>query len=174
MYEDVVLPRWDLEPHHFASTLYGYVMACFAFVDLLSKPWQPSTRDQTLRMTYFMDRHIGQRGLAHEIAIQMWRHALMHTGGPQRFVETNSQTTYLWLLHWGREHLPPDQHMTFSELGGGERILNMTLFYLLEDLIRGGESLFSEAEQDADLGRRIERTHASVREYRFGQKTGRS
>ena len=50
----------------------------------------------------------------------------------------------------------------------------MTLFYLLEDLIRGGENLFSEAEQDADLGRRIERTHASVREYRFGQKTGRS
>lgn len=88
-----------------------------------------------------MDRHIGQRGLAHEIAIQMWRHALMHTG-PQRLVETNSQTTYLWLLHRGREHLPPDQHMTFSELGGGERILNKTLFYTLEDLIRGGENLF--------------------------------
>lgn len=170
VYGDMVLPRWNHERHGFASTLYGYVMNCFAFVDLLSRLSKPSIRNQTDRMVHFMEEHIAHRRLAHEIAIQMWRHALMHTGRPQRLIENSSQITYLWLLHWGREQLPRDQHMTLLDLSRDEKVLNMALFYLIEDLLSGAERLFSEAHRDARLARTIETTHVSVREYRFTRR----
>ena len=169
IYQEIVLPRWDIERHHFASTLYGYIMGCFAFVDLLSKLSQ-SSPNQTDRMIGFMEAHIGERRLANEIAIQMWRHALMHTGNPQRLIEKDSGATYLWLLHWGRNHMPPDQHMTFRELPSGERVLNTALFFLIEDVLRGAENLFSEASHDMALALSIENAQASVRQYRFERR----
>lgn len=171
VYQELVLPRWEFERHHFPSTLYGYVTRCFAFVDLLSKLWRPSAfKYQNDRMIQFMEAHIAERRLANEIAIQMWRHALMHTGSPQRLIEKDSGVTYVWLLQWGREHMPPEQHMTFSELDSSQRVLNMALFFLIEDLIRGAENLFFEADQNADLARSIERANASVREHRFTKR----
>ena len=94
----------------------------------------------------------------------------MYTGRPQFLIDNTSETKYLWLLQWGREHMAPEQHMTFSDLSSGEKVLNMALFYLLEDLQRGAERLFSEANQTAALARSIEGAHASVREYRFTKR----
>lgn len=40
-----------------------------------------------------------------EVAVQLWRHSLMHTGLPRELEYKNTGTRVRWLLHW-REHLP--------------------------------------------------------------------
>ena len=78
VYSTLVLPHWGSELHGFPQTLYGYMMAFFARVDLLSAYWKgnAASRDQTTRMIDFMDTYISRDHEANSVAVQMWRHKL--------------------------------------------------------------------------------------------------
>ena len=144
VYAALVLPHWgDTELHGFPRTLYGYVMSSFSFVDLLSHYRYPGERQQTNRMRKFLSAYTGARPDAAAVAVQMWRHTLMHTANPQPVLEKGTGKVYGWLLHW-REHLPRDQHMRFQQ-PGREVVLTVGLSYFWAELGWGAERLFEEA-----------------------------
>lgn len=132
VYSSLVLPTWLKEMHGFPQTLYGYMMRVFSFVDLLSAYWKGSDKDQSKRMLDFMNAYIRAEPEANSVAIQIWRHKLMHTAQPRQLQDARTSKKYKWLLHW-YEHLPEEQHYTFSATSD-TRILNIGLMYLIRDL----------------------------------------
>lgn len=159
VYAQLVLPGWGGPLHGLHRTLYGHVMNCFAFIDLLSQYWMGMTRDrgQTQRMIELMQRYLRYEALASSVAVRMWRHALMHTAGPKVLVGRPSGRPYRWLLHW-REHLPRDQHMKFQQAPEAW-ILNIGLAYLVEDLQIGAGRYFTHVDSSPDLQARLLSAH---------------
>lgn len=149
VYTEVVLPRWgSRENQGFPRTLYGYVMATFSMIDLLSH-LRYSDSNQTPRMRKFLHQYVGASREAAAVATQLWRHTLMHTANPRMLIDQASGRTYRWLLHW-REHLPREQHMQFQRTDG-ESILNVGLMYLVEELAAAARRAFADAENSPQL-----------------------
>ncbi len=162
VYTQLVLPGWGGPFHGFHRALYGYVMNCFAFIDLLSHYWMGTTgvRGQTQRMIQLMQRYLAYEALASSVAVQMWRHKMMHTANPQVLLGHPSGRRYRWLLQW-REHLPRDQHMEFQQ-APEDWILNIGLAYLVEDLRIGAGRYFADVDGSPDLQARLLAAHRNV------------
>src|SRR5262249_28813116 len=80
VYQELVLPGWGSPDRHgFPRTLYGYVMNAFSIVDLLSVYWEPSEQQQTSRMRRLLVDYLNVPKRQAAIAVQLWRHTLMHT-----------------------------------------------------------------------------------------------
>ena len=168
VYEELVLPHWGSSDRHgFPRTLYGYVMNAFAFVDLLSqyRTGSTATRGQTRRMTNLMVDCLASPRQEAETAVRLWRHTLMHTGNPRRLVDESSMRRLRWLLHW-REHLPREQHMTFSR-ASNETILNLGAMYLVEDLLVVANQLFSELAENRTLRDHVDTVESDLGRARF-------
>lgn len=160
VYAELVLPHWGSAEHHgLPRTLYGYVMGSFSIVDLLSQH-RYSDPSQTTRMRRFLQDYMGASPDAAAVAVQLWRHALMHTANPRVLVEKASGRTFRWLLHW-REHLPRDQHMELQQTDG-ESILNIGLIYLVEELAAAVSRVFADAESSAGLRDRFLRVSSDL------------
>lgn len=67
---ELVAPRWDVDPRHFARTLYAYVMAAFSFVDLLSS-YRYSGASQTQRMGMLLTDYLGADPEAAAAAVKL-------------------------------------------------------------------------------------------------------
>lgn len=127
----VVRPTWQAHAHHFPATLWAYVMAGFARLDLYSRLWDGDvTKDQTVRMRAFLESYLPRDPLADALAIQLWRHTLMHTSRPRRLRDRASGLEYSYLLHWGAPEFPRDHHYQIS---GGNK-LGFGLEHFLDDL----------------------------------------
>lgn len=137
------------------QTLYGYMMGVFARLDLYSSYWKGSTesRGQTKRMVQFMSTYLSQDLEANAVAVQLWRHKLMHTSRPRAITDQHTGISYYWLLHWW-ERLPLERHYTFTN-SSGRRILNLGLVYLIEDLRRSSNAYFSEVGSSSELQKRL-------------------
>lgn len=147
VYHELVLPRWgDPVWHGLPRTLYGYMMLTLSTVDLLSV-FRHGLQDQTARMRSFLAGNMSYATLEAAVAVQLWRHTLMHTGSPSVVTERGTGERFRWLLHWGADHLPRDQHMHLVT-GDGSRILGVGLEYLVQDLEVAARQLFSQAERD--------------------------
>jgi len=141
VYEKLVLPTWGKEMHGFPQTLYGYMMEVFSYIDLMSAYWKGNENDQTKRMIGFMNKYIRDATEKNSVSVQVWRHKLMHTANPRILKNNDTNKQYQWLLHW-YEHLPIEQHFTFSETTD-RKILNIGLVYLVRD-IEGALSRYEE------------------------------
>lgn len=127
----VVRPTWQAHTHHFPATLWAYVMAGFARLALYSRLWDgDATRVQTVRMRAFLACYLPRDPLADALAIQLWRHTLMHTSRPRRLRDRASGLEYSYLLHWGAPEFPRVHHYQIS---GGNK-LNFGLEHFLDDL----------------------------------------
>lgn len=164
IYEEIVSPRWNIETRRYPQTLYGYVMKSFSMIDVLSVYWSGETRWQTPRMMRFLMRYFGADRVPAYIAVQMWRHTLMHTGVPREFVFEG--ITYRWLLHWGDE-LPSEQHLTLSD-AGRQKILNMSLLQLVDGLRSAVQTYFRDLNSDTTLQGNLVATLPSVRKRHIG------
>lgn len=155
VYSALVLPTWQTESHGYPQTLYGYMMACFSHIDLLSAYWKGdlSTKNQTERMVGFMERYMKKDREACSLAVKVWRHKLMHTAAPRRVRHRSSGLEYRWLLHW-REHLPVSQHFSLTAYDDGKK-LSLGLIYLIEDLERAQEGYFQELGGSEELKERL-------------------
>lgn len=149
IYRELVLPNWGKELHGFPDTLYGFMTGLFARVDMASAYWKGNFDSQTLRMVGFMDLYVSSNREANSVAVQMWRHKLMHTSQPRYLRNEKIGKTYRWLLHWWT-HLPAEQHYTFVETSDS-RILNIGLVYLISDLRRGIERFLHDLQGSVDL-----------------------
>lgn len=167
IYDTLVIPHWGGELHGFPHTLRGYMMNCFAHIDLFSAYWKGDTqsKNQTRRMIDFMQRYMSYDREASNVAVQIWRHKLMHTGEPRPVVEKDAGTVYKWLLHWWKE-LPPEQHFTFSEAPDGKN-LNTGLVYLIGDLKKGLEEYLADLSGDPQLQENFERVEAELKSGKF-------
>jgi len=115
-------------------------MNVFSRIDLLSSYLQGNLLKQkpkikqTPKMISFMDKYFLTEHEANSLAIQLWRHGLMHTSQPRLLVDEKKDHTYRWLLHWGQE-LPKEQHFTLSKSNNSTK-LNLAIVYLVDDLKR--------------------------------------
>lgn len=174
VYAEVMRPRSGGELLGLPQTLYGYMMLCFAWIDLLSSYWDGGAeRSQNLRMLNFMDRYISPHRKArrevHNVAVQCWRHKLMHTTEPRRLREASTGVEYDWLLHWWTD-LPADQHYTFQHGSTNRKILNMGLIYLIADIRHGLEQYLDDLTVDQDLQRNFERIQANLNLQEFSAR----
>lgn len=167
VYSTLVLPHWGGELHGFPHTLYGYMMGLFARIDLLSAYWKgdASSHGQTIRMIKFMDQYLSPNHEANSVAVQMWRHKLMHTSEPRHLHDHHTGKIYRWLLHWG-EHLPSHQHYTFAETSDS-RILNIGLMYLIADLKNGIEKYLADLSASLALQENFQKVQDELTSYKF-------
>jgi hypothetical protein len=167
VYSTLVLPHWGDKLHGFPHTLHGYMMDLFARIDLLSAFWKgdASSQGQTLRMIEFMDRYLSPNHEANSVAVQMWRHKLMHTSEPRYLHDDRTGKIYRWLLHWG-EHLPSEQHYTFAETSDS-RILNIGLIYLIANLNNGIETYLADLSASPVLQDSYEKVQAELTSYKL-------
>lgn len=165
IFADLVLPTWSTALHGFPHTLYGLMMVTFARLDLLSAYWRgdAGSKGQTDRMIDFMDAFIQPDREANAVAVQMWRHKLMHTGEPRYLHDSRTGRHYRWLLHWSH-HLPRDQHFKFAD-SADSRILNLALLYLIQDVKRGAEAYVRQLAADSENQRRYLSVDAELSSY---------
>jgi hypothetical protein len=81
-------------------------------IDVLSSYWsgQVGSSGQTRRMASFMDRYLYPgRTDEHQVAVQMFRHTLMHTGALRFLYDRTTDTRYTWRVFFG-EGLRPEWH----------------------------------------------------------------
>jgi hypothetical protein len=97
--------RFFGDTRNFPHAHYGYLMACMAQIDLMSKcEWGPNepARNQTPRMQSFMERYLDtQKADEHRVAIQLMRHTLMHTGALRFLYDEKNETAYTWRIYFG-------------------------------------------------------------------------
>jgi len=165
VYKTLVLPHWNKELHGFPQTLYGYMMRVFTFVDLLSAYWMGNDGDQSKRVLAFMNKYMRLDEEANSVALQMWRHKLMHTAQPRALEDANAEKTYYWLLHW-QDHLPEDQHYTFSNTSG-RRILNIGLAYLISDLKQGAANYDRELATSKEMQANYSRFEEKLSSFKY-------
>lgn len=164
VFAELVLPTWGTDRHGWPRTLYGQVMGGFSLLDRFSQLAVADDR-QTPRMVEFAVRWLKYDPMLSNIAVQMWRHGLMHTGQPQRLIDSRAGNTWRWLLHWGSSHLPREQHMTWSTSGPGENILNFALLHFLDDLHASVDRWFRTLKDDVAEAERIVAYHAQLAEH---------
>src|SRR5947209_6346801 len=98
IYDGQVLPNWGSAIRHgFPRTLYGYVMSTFAMVDVISLLEHGDRVKQTPRMRRLLVDRLRVDTHAAAVAVQMWRHTLMHTGNPGVLVDRQTGLRYQWL-----------------------------------------------------------------------------
>jgi hypothetical protein len=164
---NLMLPNWGTELHGFSHTLCGYMMRAFSYIDLLSSYWNGTgSKPQTERMVDFMDRYMGYERQAHSLAVQLWRHKLMHTAWPRKLRDPATGKSMYWLLQWYEQHLPRDQHFTFSD-AGHQVNLNIGAIYLIEDIERAAARYFDEMDGSQELQTKADATARELNSYEF-------
>lgn len=148
VYSRLVQQTFEDHTHHFPITLWAYLMAAFARVDLYSRLWAGHDKPQTPRMNKFLQQYSSGDPLAHALAVKLWRHTLMHTSRPRRLRDPTNGREFCYLLHWGADHLPLAQHYTVT--GSDKLVLGVE--YFLADLDR----MFTAFAADAISDERIQ------------------
>jgi hypothetical protein len=92
----------------FHNSCHAYVMLCFAWLDGLSSYWAGSKdkispcntkRSQTRRITAFLAKYHSPQHDVHRVAVQLWRHTLMHESKPREICD-DAGNHYRWRLYW--------------------------------------------------------------------------
>jgi len=134
VFRQVVVPGREREVGY-AQTLYGYVHRVFGFIDVLSAYWEGNDRrNQSQRMVDFMEKYMGPNRRAHSVAVQIWRHKLVHTALPRDLRDSTTGKTMHYMIQWHETQMHPEQpHYTIVAFGRDE-VFNLACISLLEDL----------------------------------------
>jgi len=163
--------RFFGHPSNFPNAHYGYLMACMGKIDVLSSFWsgQLGSRGQTCRMILFMDRYLHPgRHEEHQVAVQMFRHTLMHTGSLRFLYNRTTKTRYTWRVYFG-EGLRPEWHyrittederyqdqlralaVSTGSTSSTIKVLNASVPRFVGDLNHAAQAYLSEFETDSRL-----------------------
>ena len=146
-------------------TLYGYVMATFSHIDLISS-YNLGTRNVPIntRMVHFLVRYMGVDENISRILIEMFRHNIVHTSTPRPSTNRTTGVTYRWLLQWSDDQLPREQLFTIQER---EPIINLSLTGLLDTTISGLERYLDELNKSPDLQQKFDAVETQLRTNEF-------
>lgn len=147
--DEAVAPRFRNERIlGFTGALYGLLMFAFAQLDSWSLRALPEHK-QSLRMVRFLDRFVhADRREENRLAVQLWRHQLVHQGRPEVLTDKDSGIQYRWLLHWGRPYLHDDLHYHIVRTDSRTRKLDFGLLQFIDDMERGLETFLGLVETD--------------------------
>ena len=160
----LVLPGWLGPQHGMPDSLYGYIMGVFSRVDLMSAYWRGGFATQSTRMVDFMTTYMQPDRRINSILVQVWRHKLMHTSSPRELKDEQAGFTYRWLLQWGDEHLPRDQHLKFQSNGEN---LNLSLVGLIEDVRQAARHYLSELTSSPALEANYDKVEVELNTYAY-------
>lgn len=156
IYRALVQPTWSDDATHYPATLWCLVMGVFSRIDLYSLLWDGGERvrkGQTERMVEFLQTYLQRDPIVDRLAIQLFRHTLMHTSQPRTIRHSNTSKLFSYNLQWESGHLPRENHWRLVD---GFHV-EYGLEYLIEDLDLGLNRLLSEAERSDELVKRIEK-----------------
>jgi hypothetical protein len=160
----LVLPGWGGPRHGMPDTLFGYMMSLFARIDLYAAYWRGSFAGQSLRMVDFMEEYMSVGRTEASLALQFWRHKLMHTSAPRELRDPLKAQSYRWLLHWSDEHLPREQHF---KLQGNGLILNLSLVGLIDHTQLALSAYLSALRTDGALQAKFDAVELELSAYEF-------
>jgi hypothetical protein len=106
-----------------------------------------------------------------DVAVQIWRHKLMHTAEPRTLMEKGSGIRYRWLLHWSVDHLPREQHFVLTQTGNRKK-LDLALICLIEDLRKALDAYLGDLASESSLQSNFQKVDAemqSEQEFRLRQ-----
>lgn len=164
VYQTLVLPGWLGPKHGMPDTLFGYMMGVFARVDLVSAYWHGTFNNQSRRMVSFMTTYMQSDPIANSVAVQIWRHKLMHTAAPRELIDTQGGAPFRWLLHWGDDHLPRGQHFHFQD---GNHNLNLSLFALIENTRCAAAAYIANMRNSTQLTVNYDAVERELESYEF-------
>ena len=116
-------------------------------------------------MIAFMEKYISPNREANSLAVQVWRHKLMHTAEPRFLTNRTTGKVYKWLLHW-YDQLPIEQHYIFQETSD-MKVLNIGLMYLIMDIKSGAEKYLTDLATSAQLQINYERVEQTLNSSSF-------
>lgn len=90
-------------------------MVCMSKIDLISLYWEGHNgMHQTERMISFMDKYLHPgKSEENRVAVQMFRHTLMHTGELRFLYNEETKSAFTWRVHFG-DKLPSDLHYSIT------------------------------------------------------------
>ena len=149
-YHRLVLP--PVATHGFTQTLYGYMHRVFAFVDALSSYWRGTDKgNQSRRMVDFMGVYFGANREAHNIAVQIWRHKLVHTALPRTLRLPATGGVVRYMIQWHESQMTPGQPHYTIVASGRDQVFNLSCISLIEDLERAADRFVAELQESAPL-----------------------
>ena len=149
LYNKLIGPGLLGDLNNFPHTLYGLVVAAFSRIDLYSAYYVGSLKSPiTNRMTEFMVSFMGIDEKAARVAVEMFRHSIVHTGIPRPSSDKTSGVRFLWLLHWGDDHLPRADNLALQPNG---YVVNLSLLGLLDELKVGLSRYLQALSTDQSL-----------------------
>ncbi len=93
---------WEI-PGGPGAAFFPAVLYAFATIDYFSSYWAgwndsggDRAKNQTNRLTSFMVKYLGYAAKESKIAVNIWRHKLMHTGEPRVLRARTGSERYLW------------------------------------------------------------------------------
>lgn len=155
VYENLVKPNWCNYEKRFYRTLYGYILNCFSFIDLLSgflygtQHWKSLGINETKALSNFIYQYLKWNKEESLIAVNLFRHCLIHKANIYPHLDING-IKHRWLLHWSDNELPGSQHAQFQLLAN-EKILNLNLFHFIDDILKGVKEYKNDLKRDSRL-----------------------
>lgn len=154
----------DADGAYYFMSLYALLMGVFSQVDLYAALLAGSIgKGQTQRMRDFLNRYSGRDPLASMLAVQLYRHTLMHTSRPRLLLDETTGRTHAFLLHWGRKRGHASAHYTIDADGK----LTLNLECLVEDVSRMLDAFIADATADSLISARIEALWPDIMVQRF-------
>jgi hypothetical protein len=154
----------DAQGAYYFMSLYALLMGVFSQVDLYAALLAGSIgKGQTKRMRDFLNRYSGRDPFASMLAVQLYRHTLMHTSRPRLLLDETTGRTHAFLLHWGRKRADAAAHYTVDADGK----LTLNLESLVEDVSRMLDAFIADATADSLLNAQIEALWQDVMVQRF-------
>lgn len=156
---------------------FPITMYAFATIDYFSGFWagwndiknrpKNDERFQTKRIADFLEKYLYYPQKESQIAINILRHKLMHTGEPRLMYEKSTNKNYDWNLCNITE-----KHFQFEKLQKTENfyILYVGIYNLIDDLkvgIFGSNGYFCELENNKDLQKNWKGFRKEIDEYKF-------
>jgi hypothetical protein len=152
---------------------FPIAMYAFATIDYFSSFWagwndkknRPGSdkRSQKKRMADFLERYLGYPQKNSQLAIDIWRHKLMHTGEPRRLKE--GPTSYGWFIA-DRD----GKHLQLVKLGRRDFQLHIGILNLVQDLtagVFGTNGYFNELKSSPILQCNAKTFLKEVKSYNF-------
>lgn len=158
--EDTKRCFWEI-PGGPGEAYFPPVLYAFATIDYFSSYWagwndsgRDKNKNQTDRLVYFMVKYLGYREKESKIAVNIWRHKLMHTGEPRDLKATNLTERYHWKIGI---NLP--NHMILTLIAKpGDYELQFDCYAIVRDLrtgVLGPSGYLSDLGGSTDLQSRF-------------------
>jgi hypothetical protein len=163
VFTQIVLPRRATVGY--AQTLYGYMHRTFGFIDALSSYWKGNDANQSLRMVDFLEKYLSPNRRAHSVAVQVWRHKLVHTALPRALRDSNTGRTMHYMIQWHESQMQPEQpHYSIVSFGHDE-VFNLACISMLEDLERVATNFATDLGSSRQLASNAAKFSAELEQY---------